>query len=156
MDDIQLITITLAMYGAFLSTILALYKFYENKRRLKINVAKAHISIDDSEPKEYFIFSCTNIGKRPLTIMSYGILLPNKSTLFFTNDLCDRIPKILNDGDMCKQYANITNLTKTLKKEGYNNEVKLRGFFEDSTYQKYYSKKFNINPKKIKRRRGRK
>ena len=79
MDEIQLTTLIIALYGALLSTILAVYKFYENWKRLKVELSYGIIS-DEPQIRDVLTLSCSNLGKRPITLTSYAFPCPIRDT----------------------------------------------------------------------------
>ena len=145
MDYIQIATILMAVYGAFLSTILAIYKISSDRKRLKVNL-NIGIAPDNLNTQHKVLFlSCSNLGKRPITLQSYGIEMPNKRFLFFINESHDSLPKTLSDGEGCTLFSNSQEITKALIEEGYNDTVKVFGFFKDASGKKYNSKMFKFN-----------
>ena len=145
MDYIQIATILIAVYGAFLSTILAIYKISSDRKRLKVNLDLAVISDSINKPQNVLSLSCANIGKRPITIQSYGIEMPNKNNFFFINECPDKLPKTLSDGEGCTLCGNLQGITKVLIETGYNGTVEVFGFFKDTSGNKYKGNKFKFN-----------
>lgn len=145
MDYIQIATILIAVYGAFLSTILAIYKISSDRKRLKVNLDLAVKSDSINKPRNVLSLSCANIGKRPITIQSYGIEMPNKKNIFFKNECPDELPKTLSDGGGCTLCGNLQEITKVLIETGYNGTVQVFGFFKDTSGNKYKGNKFKFN-----------
>lgn len=146
-DYVQWATILIAIYGAALSTALLITMLLENRRMLKVVLSTSDIIVHRPGQTEIVMkLSCSNIGKRPITLNSYGVELPNKKILMFFNQAPDRLPKTLKDGEQCVLWKNLKNVSKTMNKEGFSNTIKLRGLFGDVTGKKYFSKKIEFNP----------
>ena len=106
MDNTQIATIIIAVYGAFLSTSLALYKISSDRKRLKVNLNIGVVPDGLNTPHKVLFLSCSNLGKRPITLQSYGIEMPNRRFLFFINESHDSLPKTLSDGEGCTLSSN--------------------------------------------------
>jgi len=155
LDDIQLVTIIMALYGALLSTSLAAYKFYENWRRLKVKLSYGSYGPSSgsygsirSGPSQIYpvlLLSCSNLGKRPITLNSYGFALPNKRNYFFQNESSQSFPCTLSDGQGCIMVVGSKKVTELLIQEGYKNSVQIKGFFGDASDKKHYGKKFKFS-----------
>lgn len=68
MDKFDILQLVIAGWGAILSTILVIYKLFEDKNRIKLRFT--HIVW-----YEYQELAITNVGKNPITIKEIGIIL---------------------------------------------------------------------------------
>jgi hypothetical protein len=143
LDAIELAALIIATYGAILSTILAIYKFLEDRKRLKVEVSPSLVASGSGVQKALDLI-CSNLGKRPITIISYGITLPNKRNIFFFNRSPQALPCTLSDGQCCILSTSWGEIAETVADEGYKDSVELAGYFVDATGRRYYGKKIRF------------
>jgi len=118
MAEVDPITLILAIYGAGLSTFLAIWKIVryllEGIPRLKITVSPGALTYTASISPLGLILDMANIGKRPVTISSAGFRLKNGADLIFMADT-DRLPKRLEEGENHIIYRSLDDLRPDLK-----------------------------------------
>jgi hypothetical protein len=70
-------TIVIAIYAAFISTVALLWQIYtwgKNRYRLSLTVGRQQVYPNgiDSSPSEKIVFRIVNIGREPTTLLSFG------------------------------------------------------------------------------------
>lgn len=137
------ITTILAIWGAILSTVLAIQRLQENRRRLKVEVGISLIGAATVE--KYLYLHASNISKRPISLSSYGLLLPDKKQYWRENESPYQFPTLLTDGQATEIWMKLEDVLNKLKKEGYKGKIKIRGFFKDVTGKRYSSKEYTLD-----------
>ena len=91
MDDV---TLFLAIYGTALSTFLAIREITKERRRIRI-------VLQYNEFGHRYSVVCTNIGRRPITLVNILIAIPNQDAVprNALRDINDPFPVTLNDGE---------------------------------------------------------
>lgn len=83
MDTSDIITLIIAGYGAVLSTIAIVRQLFSDRVRVKLAVDRNRLIIGDPRyhGKKLTVVQVTNVGRRPVTITSFGAigLYPNSS-----------------------------------------------------------------------------
>jgi hypothetical protein len=142
------ITLSVAIWGAGLSTLLGIFKILEIKRFLKIQLSTGLIRISQHNIPSVLMITCTNIGKRPVQITSYGLKLPDRNIMAVMQPIFPiQFPTRISDGDSFTLHFHLRNIASGLKQNGYTSKIKIRGFVSEATGKRYLSKKmkFNIN-----------
>ena len=85
MKTSEIVTAIVAIYGAVLSSVVAVRQFLSDRVRVKLTVKKNMEIVDDPRylDKALTILSVTNVGRRPVTITTFGTipLYPNNTGL---------------------------------------------------------------------------
>ncbi|MDD3421378.1 MAG: hypothetical protein PHS47_03650 [Methanocellales archaeon] len=149
LDTVYVITIFIAVWGAFLSTILAIIKIRENRPKLKVELAPRLIRGDgsilgDTDTRNVLSVSCANIGKRPITVNSCGIKLPKNKIMYILTNSPDQLPKKLEDGESCTIIDEISRVARKLISEGFEDKMKLKGFFYRCNWKAISQQKNNF------------
>ncbi|PNX47154.1 MAG: hypothetical protein BV456_11340 [Thermoplasmata archaeon M8B2D] len=140
------IILVVAVWGAGLSTLLGILKFIENKRILKIQLSSGLIRLSSSNIPTVIMITCTNIGKRPMQITSYGLKLPDKKFLSVMQPIFPiKFPMKLSDGDSFTLHFHINDIAIGLSENGYSGKIKMKGYVGDSIGKRYFSKKMKFN-----------
>jgi len=115
-EDIDLITIGIALWGAGLSTILAIREFTKDRRKVKVYCYKGSIALPQQEGSRFMFVGVdiTNTGHRPITIVGVGFELENGIIYTEIRDSVQisLLPKRLEDGDTFKQIFDYEKLKK--------------------------------------------
>lgn len=94
---------------------------------------------------ELFI-SAYNIGNRPVTISSFGLIVPKKNDrrymTFFDFNSNLEFPYEVYPGKSCEVWQEPEWVANNLKSEGFTGKVKVKGFYRDQTKREYRGKKF--------------
>jgi len=137
------ITTILAIWGAILSTVLAIQRLQENRRRLKVDIGIS-VAKTSAGVKKYLFIQATNISKRPISLSSYGLLSPDGNVYLLGNESPDPFPTQLEDGEATEIWMDLERIKDVLK-EKYTGEIEIRGFFIDVTRKRYLSKKYSLD-----------
>lgn len=135
----EILTTTLAIWGAILSTILAILEIIKNKRKLRVNFSYEPSVSESGEPKLFIRVYAVNLGHRPITIIGAGILLQNGIEYLQGHYTVGQnpLPKKLEDGDNLTFFIDYTDAKRVLK----NSDISARAFLFDTEGKKYSSKK---------------
>jgi len=137
------LTIVLAIWGAALSTLLAIiefFKFRRDKINLKIRVQGDYTVIPPNHPlnpygeKSLILITAVNTGRRPIHITRAGLLLPKKKYLMASESVTTFK---LNEGES-QQYRLYE---EGVAKDGLTPD-KYVAFVLDSSGKYYYSHNF--------------
>jgi len=90
----ETITLFLAVYGALLSTLLAVREISKERRRILI-------FLQYNQYSSQYSIACTNIGHRPITLKDIAISLTEHNSVpqDVIREISNPLPKILNDGE---------------------------------------------------------
>ena len=109
-------------------------------------------TIDD---EVYISINAVNKSVRPIVINSYGIDILEKGRVIYilqypypTNQyrINDRLPRKLEDGELCKAYLSIKEFKNIIKEEGWNFPSKVRAIFRTND-GRFYSEPIDIHDK---------
>jgi hypothetical protein len=143
--EIATIGLIITFYSAGIATLAAAQKYREFSRKLKVTFSVA-VYPHSGGVKRAFSLSCTNEGRRPITVTSYGLLMLNNKVIlipWYPESPC-RLPATLGDGQNCLLLFSREAVTDVLKEAGYTREVYLKPFFGDSSGKRHFSKKVKI------------
>lgn len=85
-------------------------------------------------------FQVTNVGLRPVEVVSSGILLPDKSPLKIGHHL----PQSLQEAESTSHWIWLKDVIAQVKAAGYYKKVNLKYYFSDATGHRHWSK-FTLN-----------
>ena len=149
MNDVQVVTIIIALYGAILSTLHIVHLFLEKKKNLKVTIMVVNKRMDIGMIKiPCLSLVCSNIGKQPIKIVNFGIYIPQKKwrlSLPLLDFSEEKLPKKLFFGDNFVIDTPLNKFGEEIKKEGYSDTVKIVGFVIDNAEKRYYSKKYKFH-----------
>jgi hypothetical protein len=126
-DPLNLITILVAVYGAFLSTILAVREIRSGRRTLRVTCklterVPAIIFPDEwrvEQGQKEFLLEVTalNNGARPIQVTQIGLKMSNGRLYFggYDNNL---LPKRLEFSESCKVIFSLSEMERELGKDG--------------------------------------
>lgn len=143
MSESEIITLVIAIYGASLSTIIAIREFTKDKRRVKVTCNYAMVFPPGSSKSWGFIsIRVVNIGHRPIQINQAGILLSDGKSVTQLESKIGIIPlpKKLEDGESFEIMFDADKIEQTL--ENYENKkVKFtKAYVSDVEGNKYTSR----------------
>jgi hypothetical protein len=147
MDTKDLITLSIAGYAACLATYTFIVQRRDKNPKLKITTkwgVIATVGVGASE-KMLFLYAA-NVGEKPMTIASWGLKLPDKSSFFIPNPLVEstRLPHELTVGKSCTVVMSVEELEQSVRKTEYKGRVKLIPWFSDQTGKIYEAKSFQF------------
>lgn len=146
MTTSELITLILAIWGIFLSTLIGFKTLLDKRRRLKVFAGVNYIAIPDGQQEAVFSLSCVNKGVRPVVLDSYGILMPRSPNIGFRDEHPNPqpFPTTLTEGQVFGILAYGRQLMRLFHPAGFTGSFKVRGYFRDTTGKTYRSKKVKI------------
>ena len=109
MDTVETATILIALWGALLSTILAVREYFKDRRKVKVTYSSVITSNNLGNPITLVEVKVVNIGHRPITITGGGLLLSDGRTLVqpLQNIIPVKLPARLDDGDSVSIYLDL-------------------------------------------------
>lgn len=156
MSDKISLTSLLALWGAFLSTILAVIeslRFYYEGVRVKVEVRGGFKVFPENTiygDKEYIIISASNAGRRPTKITHAWLITKTKTCILASDCFYRQGGQKLDDGDYGQWLIEESDVQKT-----YN--LKPRDYIaivSDAVGRKFYSCNFFVRWFKIMRMRS--
>lgn len=146
------LTLGIAIWGAILSTVLVIYRIFENRRDLKIRLVISDTEVPPHNNHNNLVpvlyLCCVNKGKRPIQLHTYGFKLPNKKLMSEIPQLFPlqtSLPKTLNDGEFTSLLFDTKTIAKKLSEQGYNDSIEIIGYIGDSHGKRYFSKKMKFD-----------
>ena len=137
------ITALIAIYGAILSTINLINNVKNNKSFIEVTTTWGMITGDE---KTKLFITASNPSSRTVTLSSMGFILPNKKYLIFTYPESNvSFPYEVQTGKNCMVWCDIYDIAVQLKKQNYEGDINLIGFYKDQLGKEYKSKKMNVN-----------
>lgn len=139
MDEITLI---IAIWGAILSTILAVIQLYQNRRAIMVKLKLTPIIQGNFEDFEYkLVLDCTNKSKRAIQIKKVGIKTDSEQEFFAKSPSIDvELPKTLKDREGIRIHFELANLLPAFEYMKKKETKKIRGFVDDASDKRYFSK----------------
>jgi hypothetical protein len=144
----DLLTFSIAAYGAILSTIVFVYSITRERRRIVIKHAPGFFGYPSSGETgpTMACLEVVNKGHRPVVISAPAILTPKKRKLvFFKAHGFDKFPKKLEDGEAETLYVPYEEIGRALKQDGYSGIVRLRPVCSDTTGKVYRGKVIKLD-----------
>jgi hypothetical protein len=141
------LTALIAIYGAGLSTYMFIAQQKSNQPQINVNIKTGNLYYANGDVSENMIFiTASNIGLRPVSLLSMGILMPNKRYLTVLDpDTNAKFPHDLPPGQSHDIWVKGSALAKGLKGEGLSGKIKLIGFYGDGVGTRHKSKPFRFN-----------
>lgn len=91
-----------------------------------------------------FTLTVSNTGAKTVSLSSCGLLMPNKLRISMVEHLA-HFPVEVQPEKSFKLNFPFDRVLSELNKQGYDTEVKLKGYFEDEAERIYFSKPKKIN-----------
>lgn len=139
----EIITISIAAYGAILSTFTLIQQRKDKKRIIDVVPSWGFLAYDHSLSEEAYIFiEVVNSGFVSVIVNTPYIKLPNRKTIVFPNATGDvTFPNELMPGHSCKIWTNANGIMNQLRKEGFNGTVSIKCGVKDATGKETIGKK---------------
>jgi hypothetical protein len=144
----DLLTLSIATYGAILSTIVFVYSITRERRRIVIKHAPGFFGYPGSggTGPTMACLEVVNKGHRPVVISAPAILTPKKRKLvFFKAHGFDKFPRKLEDGESETLYVPYDEIGRALKQDGYSGIVRLRPMCNDTTGKMHFGKTIKLD-----------
>ena len=143
MDATDIMTALVALYGAILSTVVAVREWRARRPTVKVEVSEGRVGgMPGNGWSGHMIFcDALNRGHKAITLQMVGFQLPNREQfvipypspyVWFPYDL---LPE-----KSCKVFTPASDLAKHLKARGFPQKVSLVGFYNDDVGRRYRSK----------------
>ncbi|MBE3138176.1 MAG: hypothetical protein IMZ43_12425 [Thermoplasmata archaeon] len=150
MTGFELATLLIAIWGAGLSTLLGLNELLAYRRQavVKLKAGMIYQGGDVSWTVHTIQISFFNKGKRPITITSYGLELPNNQHMPVFHIVLGReitLPRSFSDGEGCEFIGDRERITRSIRDEGLTGNIKIRGYVQDISGKIHFSRKMKIS-----------
>ena len=145
-----------AVYGAILSTILAILEVYrfraeqrEREPRIRVEIARGFMRQGDAVGPDLIFLDAANAGDKNVTLSFPALLLPDGKYLMTPIPRGDEsnvtFPCELLPGRSCSTWREAGNLARSLRKNGYSGRIEIVGEYRDAVGNSYKSKPFNFD-----------
>ena len=142
MSQSEIFTLIVAVYGAVLSTLLAIREFTKDRRRVKVVCRSAFAFPPGGDETWKFIsIHVVNTGHRPIQISQAGILLSDGNSVTQLESKAGKIPlpKKLEDGEALEIMFDADKIEQALKNHE-NKKVKFtKAYVSDAEGNRYSS-----------------
>jgi hypothetical protein len=131
MDLKDAISLGLGIWGAGLSTFLAIKSLQEERVRLNVTCGLGMLTgvLDD---RFKIVMTISNSGARDVDVNSAGLLLPQNGRAYSV-DSSPRLPCRLQAGSQISAWLDAAGLTEALRERGHSGTIKVRPFASDGT-----------------------
>lgn len=113
------ITPALAIWGALLSTMLAIREFSKDRKRIVVKSSTGALQSGrmHGRNKEIFTIRAINTGYRPVQITAAGFVLSNSSEMQCPMDVAGNypLPKVISDGESVTVTCYLDSLQKSIE-----------------------------------------
>lgn len=149
MDTKDVVTLTIAAYGALLSTYNAIKQRQEKGAKISvtpgIGLLFGGIGVGLQEGT-YVLLTVANPGHKTVTIQSPEFLLPDGRVLTFLKPLSNvNFPHKLEPEESCVVYTDVHHLALQLAENGYMNKITLIPCCRDQVGRRYKGKKWKFD-----------
>ena len=134
---VQVIVAGIAMYGAFLSTLI----YIRNKRKILFEFGWGLASNNLDSVLLYY--KIANTGQRPISVNNIGIKI--KGTTKGINQILQQqiiLPKILKNEEYVTIPIELNAMKNVFIEKGLKNTIEIKGVFTNISNKKFYSKKW--------------
>lgn len=135
------VTAIISVYGAVLSTYVAILQRIQFKRKIKVEIS---YGLNPSDGSKLIILQACNFGIRSISLEEPSMILPdNKKVSFLLGGLPYDVifPYNLEEGKKCLVYWKTEDLDEELISSGFKDKVKIIGSFRDELGVTYKSKR---------------
>ncbi|MCZ7622717.1 MAG: hypothetical protein M5U24_09570 [Candidatus Kuenenia sp.] len=128
----DILTLLVAAYAALLSTYVAVVQRQDKAPRVKVRTSYGFLTAGPQISDTHILMEAANIGEKPVTLSSVGLLLPDGSQFInSSNNSTHRLPCELTHGKNLTMWFDVKPLAVQLKQRGYSSVIKLSGRFSD-------------------------
>lgn len=147
MDSTDIITALVALYGAILSTVVAVREWRAKRPRIRVKTSMGFLDLARGNVSDAMVFvEAANPGQKPVTLSSVGFILPFKGKVFLRQPQGSvRIPCELAPESACQVWINARELGQLLRSHGFSGKLKLVGFYGDQVGRTHKSKAFEVD-----------
>lgn len=146
MNIYQIIIALAAMWGAVLSSYIAIRNFRKDNPRVKVKLSGGFLVFDTHPSSPPMIFlEAANIRTFDITLSSCGLKLPSKKIMYFTEPGgTQELPYELDPRKNFRVLMKKSHIINELKSYNFKGTIKISGFFEDAVGNSYTSKTLNF------------
>jgi hypothetical protein len=142
----QVITGIVALWGAGLSTLLAVRQIRRDHYRIRVKVGPALITMTDGAAPAAVLFEVQNAGYRAAEIRAIYLRLPHKRKFAFPRIQSDSpLPHRLEEGGRLTAWIYAGELASALSANGYKGLIAVRAECTDALDKSYFSKPMDID-----------
>ena len=142
----EIITALVAVYGALLSTYIALREWKGRSPNIKVNLSMGFYYLGASVSDAQVSLDASNPGEKAVSLSSLGLILPDKTRVAFMEDESHvTFPYKILPESSCKVWWDARGLAHGLRSMGFSGELKLVGFYGDEVGRTYESKPFEFD-----------
>ncbi len=137
----ELLTFLIALYGAIVSTVLAIKELRKENRRVRVSCMMAMAPSPSGQMWEFVALKAVNIGHRPVQITIAGLILSNVYLVMqvASNIGPSPLPKKLEDGDSVTVMLDFDEIVKTSNEKG-KNAFYTKAVMQDAEGRQYAAK----------------
>jgi len=148
MNIYQIIIALAAIWGAGLSSYIAIRNFGKEKPRIKVKLSNGFLVSDNHQLSPPMIFlEAANIGTFDITLSSCGLKLPSKNMpfMYFTEPGGpQKLPYELGPRKNFRAWMKRSDIINDLQSHNFKATIKISGIFEDAVGNSYTSKTLNF------------
>jgi len=147
MDSTDIITALVALYGAILSTVVAVREWKAKRPKIKVKTSMGFLDLGRGNLSDAMVFvEAANPGQREVTLSSVGFILPLQRKVFLRQPQGSvRIPCELAPESSCQVWIDARELAALLRSNGFSGTLKLVGFYGDQVGRTHKSKAFEVD-----------
>ncbi len=140
-----IVTAAIAVYGALLSSYNAFVARRQNTRQITVTVNHGFLPTGPELGDPMLLIGAANLGHRAVTLVSVGLLLPDKQQLVLTSpEGTVQLPHHLTEGTSCKHWIPAAEIKRQLSSSRFSGTVMVRGFYLDALGKRHLSELFEI------------
>jgi len=151
MSLLEVVTISIAMWGAALSTYQTIENYRRSKPGIKVETTFGVTEVGKELSNLKLMISAANIGSKNVTLTGVGLLLPRKGRLELIHyEGFTALPYELTEGKSCTLWEDSEKIASQLRSHGYSGKIKLKGFYRTAIGKMVVSKplKYDIDSPK--------
>jgi len=142
----DLLAIVIAATSLFVSVFTLWLQRRDKKEKLRIKASLGFTVGYGGAGEPLVIIEASNVGERPVTISSFGLLLPNKQVLIYPFARQHvQLPYELRPGKSCSMHIPAKEVAKAVKEQGYSRQVKLKPQYSAQSGAKFTGKYIKFN-----------
>jgi len=142
---IQTLGALFVIIGTIAGIVWKVHKWYEKRKKIKAEISYGFPTYGNSVGESSVLVTAKNIGGKTTTLTSAGFLLPRDDKLILMSPKnMTRLPHKLNPNESFVVFETVQKLKEQLEDNGYEDEIKIRGFFRDEIGEEYKSDEFTF------------
>lgn len=139
-QTIGLITASVAIYGAALSSYVFVVQRLEKAKRVKVKISFGFLAFGSELSSNHLLLEAANNGHRTVTLSGWCIKTPkNEQIVMLGRNSEHAFPYEMADGKSVTCWLGVKEAATALADKGYEGIVKLKAEFRDSTGKRFRS-----------------